>query len=224
MAQWRHDTPVILPSMLMCDFGNLTAEVRRLEAAGIRGFHLDVMDGHFVPNLTYGMPIVSAMRAVTKLPLDVHLMISEPQRYVEDFVAAGADVVTIHAEAVTDPGPVLRMIRRCGAAAGLAINPPTPVSTVERALGDCDVILVMSVMPGFGGQEFDSRALEKLAYLRRTAAHLCLAVDGGVNATTIRACVEAGSDLLVVGSAIFGHDDYGQRIAMLRGAAAGSDI
>jgi len=200
----------------LCDFGNLQQEVRRLENAGVRGLHLDVMDGHFVPNLTYGLPIVEALRRVTDLPLDVHLMIANPGQYLRQFVEAGADVLTIHAEAVADPRPVLQEIRELGVGAGLAINPPTSCEAIQSALSLCDLVLVMSVMPGFGGQTFDDVALGKLRVLRsQLEDHVLLEVDGGVNAQTIAACSKAGAQLLVVGSAIFRQPDYAASVAKL---------
>jgi ribulose-phosphate 3-epimerase len=207
-----------LPSLLLCDFGNLEAEVRAVEAAGARALHLDVMDGNFVPNMTYGMPIVEAVRRVTDLPLDVHLMISRPADFVDAFVDAGADILTIHAEALPDPRPVLSRIRERGAAASLAINPPTPLEAIAPSLPLCDMVLVMSVMPGFGAQEFDPVALDKLAALKRQwGDQLLLEVDGGVNADTIAECSAAGANMLVVGSAIFRRTDatYTESIAEL---------
>jgi len=212
---------VVLPSLLLCDFGNLEREVRDLEAAGVRGYHLDVMDGHFVPNMSYGLPIVEAMRRLTDLPLDVHLMISDPGKYVRQFAEAGADVLTIHAEAVEDPRPVLEEIRELGVGAGLAINPPTSVEEIKSALPLCNLVLVMSVMPGFGGQAFDDVALAKLRTLRSMLPDqgmpdgVLLEVDGGVNEKTISACGEAGAQLLVAGSAIFGKPDYAAAMANL---------
>ena len=152
--------------MLMCDFGHLADEVTRLEDAGTQAFHLDVMDGHFVPNLTYGLTIVEAVRKCTELPIDAHLMIGNPAEYVERYVDAGADSVTIHIEAIDDPTSVLMNIRSRGAAAGLALNPPTPIESIYPYLPFCDVVLVMSVMPGFGGQVFDASALGKLTSLK----------------------------------------------------------
>jgi ribulose-phosphate 3-epimerase len=220
----RHSPPAILPSLLLCDFGNLAAEVRELEAAGARAMHLDVMDGHFVPNVTYGMPIVEAVRRATDLPIDAHLMISEPARYVDAFIDAGADVLTIHAEAVDDPRPVLEQIRARGAAASLAINPSTPLEAIASALPLCDMVLAMSVHPGFGAQEFDSIALRKLRALKdQHGDRLVLEVDGGVNAETIAACAAAGAQAMVVGAAIFRRQDasYAQSIAELTALAAG---
>jgi ribulose-phosphate 3-epimerase len=205
----RRTAPVILPSLLMCDFGNLEQEVRRLEEAGVEALHLDIMDGCFVPNLTYGMPIVEALRRITDLPLDAHLMIVQPQRYVDQFVDAGADVITFHVEAVEDPRPVLAQIRGRGVGAGIALNPATPLTRIEGCLDLCDLVLVMSVPAGFGGQSFDEVAFEKLRQLReRLPAEVMLEVDGGVNDQTIAACAAAGARYFVVGSAIFRHDDY----------------
>jgi ribulose-phosphate 3-epimerase len=207
-----------LPSLLLCDFARLADEVAQLEEAGVEAMHLDVMDGHFVPNLTYGPPIVAAVRSCTDLPLDVHLMISNPADYLEEFREAGADIITVHIEATPDPRPVLDRIRSLGAAAGLALNPPTPLSAVEPYLASCDLLLVMSVMPGFGGQEFDPVALEKLRALRSTpsASHLLLEIDGGVNERTIGNCAEAGATMFVAGSAILKQPDYRAAVERLR--------
>lgn len=204
----------------MCDYGHLQDEVDRLEAAGVPALHLDVMDGHFVPNLSYGLPLVAAFRKMTRLPLDVHLMISDPDEYVERFFEAGADGMTIHAEAVENPRPVLEKIRELGGSAGLAINPPTPVSAIRHCLDLCDLVLVMSVMPGFGGQEFDRRALGKLRELRPLIGdEVLLEIDGGVHESTIADCTAAGAQLLVVGSAIFKTEDYAAAIDNLTGLA-----
>ena len=208
--------PWILPSLLMCDFANLEREVRRLEEAGVKILHLDVMDGHFVPNLSYGLPIVESLRRVTNLALDVHLMISDPYKYAPQFVGAGADCVTIHREAVDEPGPLLRQLKDLGVATGLAINPKTNIETIGDLIEWCDLVLVMSVEAGFGGQAFDPVALTKLATLRAIGPKsLMLEVDGGVNRSTIGACHNAGADLLVVGSAIFKQPDYGEAIGQL---------
>jgi len=185
LAELRAASPVIGPSLLASDFANLEAEIRRIEAAGARILHLDIMDGHFVPNLSFGLPVVEAVRRVTRLPLDVHLMIARPEQYVERFREAGADLLTIHIEVEPQPRDLLQKIRSLGAAAGLSLNPPTPLSAVEPFLDACDQVLVMSVMPGFGGQQFDPVAIEKLRTLRRRAPELLLAVDGGINSQTI---------------------------------------
>jgi ribulose-phosphate 3-epimerase len=208
MQALRHEPAVVLPSFLQCDFGNLQREVERLEEAGIKAFHLDVMDGHFVPNLSYGMPIVAAVRKLTKLPIDVHLMISAPEKFIPQFVDAGADCLTIHAEIDSDVPAVLTSIRSAGVVAGLAVNPRTPLQMVEPILSACDLLLIMSVDAGFGGQAFNPIALDKLRLAKEIAPHLMLEVDGGVNRKTIASCREAGASLFVVGSAIFGQDDY----------------
>ncbi len=220
LARLRSQLPAILPSLLQCDFANLAAEIRRLEGAGAQCLHLDVMDGHFVPNMTYGMTIVEACRRVTDLPLDVHLMIANPAKYLRHYREAGADIMTIHIEAADDPVPLLQEIRQLGAGAGLALNPPTSVESIVRCLPHCDLVLVMSVMPGFGGQSFDPAALEKLRFLRDWAAQknpsLLLEVDGGVNEKTIAECGRAGAQLYVVGSGIFRHADYKKPMQELR--------
>ncbi len=222
MSRTRHleelcaASPVVLPSLLGCDFGNLAREVRQLEVAGVKAIHLDVMDGHFVPNLSFGLTIVETIRRLTDLTLDVHLMISNPGEYLSRYGEAGADLLTIHAEVVDDARPLLEAIRSLGAGAGLALNPPTPVAAIEAALPACDFVLVMSVMPGFGGQEFDEVALDKLQTIRaQVDDHVLLEVDGGVNDETIAACVEAGAGILVVGSAITGQVDYRAKVALL---------
>jgi ribulose-phosphate 3-epimerase len=202
--QLRQGPPVVLPSLLLCDFGRLAHEVRSVEAAGARALHRDIMDGNFVPNITYGAPIVEAVNRATDLPLDVHMMIARPADYIDEFVAAGADIITIHAEAIDDPRPVLQQSRQCGAAASLAVNPPTPLEKIAGCLPYCDQVLCMSVMPGFGGQKFDPAALDKLRELKaQYGDKLLLEVDGGVNEQTIAECVRAGADMLVVGAAIF---------------------
>lgn len=217
----RSSAPAVLPSLLLCDFGNLEREVERLTSAGVPGLHLDVMDGQFVPNLTYGMPIVAALRKLTDLPLDVHLMIADPARYVGPFVEAGADLVTFHIEAVPQPSKVLAEIRRHGAAAGLAINPATPLSALTPYVAECDLILVMSVAAGFGGQSFQPVALERLRQLRREARpETLLEVDGGINLATIGDCAAAGAELFVVGSAIFRTPDYRAAVQELREQAS----
>jgi ribulose-phosphate 3-epimerase len=209
LSQLRSEAPAVLPSLLSCDFGNLEREVGRLMAAGAPALHVDVMDGYFVPNITFGMPIVRALRRLTKLPLDVHLMIVDPGRYVEDFVTSGADIVTIHVESTDDPRGVLEEIRVLGAAAGVTLNPDTPVSDIQSCLDVADLVLVMSVEAGFGGQMFNPVAVDKLRLVREMAGpEMLLEVDGGVNESTIRECADAGADLFVVGSALFANEDY----------------
>jgi len=209
--------PTILPSLLLCDFANLEREVRLLEEAGVECLHLDVMDGSFVPNMSYGMPIVSALRKVTDLLLDVHLMIRDPNTYAPQFVDAGADLITFHIEALGQPTALLETIRSQGVAAGLAINPSTEMSHVSPFVSACDLVLVMSVEAGFGGQAFNAIALERLSDLRKAhGADLLLEVDGGINEKTVGQCTVNGADLLVVGSAIFRQADYCQAMTRLR--------
>ena len=215
----REASPAILPSLLLCDFGNLEREVRRLEEAQAPALHLDVMDGTFVPNLTYGMPIVEALRRLTHLPLDVHLMIARPERYLKAFAEAGADILTVHVEAASPHAGgaphLLAEIRRLGMGAGIALNPGTPLSAIADCLDGCDLVLVMSVEAGFGGQSFNPAALEKLREVRRLAPHVLLEVDGGINRETISPCAEAGAELFVVGSAIFRRPQYAEAVREL---------
>ena len=225
MARLRANAPIVLPSILACDFGHLEREIGEVEAAGAKVLHLDVMDGHFVPNISFGIPVVEAARRATELLLDVHLMIERPERFVEPFRKAGADGITIHIEAVPEPRPVLEKIQSLGAWAGLALNPPTPLSAIEASLAYCDLVLVMSVMPGFGGQEFDPVALLKLQALReRSDLQAFLEVDGGIAEDTIGPCAEAGADLLVAGTAIFHSDDYGGAFRRLQSLATSRAI
>jgi ribulose-phosphate 3-epimerase len=220
ISRMRTGEPLLLPSMLLCDFGNLQREVRLLEDAGIRALHLDVMDGSFVPNFSYGLTIVKAIRELTSLPLDVHLMMVHPERYAVQFCDVGANVVTIHAEAVANPAPTLRAIRQAGGAAGLAINPATPIDAIAPHIDLCDVVLVMTVQAGFGGQAFLPEPLAKLSQLRGLSSEIALEVDGGVNAATMPDCLAAGADWLVVGSAIFAQPDYAAAVEGLRRAIA----
>jgi len=206
----RASLPAVLPSLLMCDCGHLADDIARLEQAGAQALHLDVMDGHFVPNLTYGLPLVETVRRLSSLAIEVHLMITEPEKWVGRYIDAGSDMVTFHVEATNEPGEVLQEVRKRGAAAGLALNPPTPLSAIETYLPHCDVVLVMSVMPGFGGQAFDPVSLEKLQALHaRPDLQAVLEIDGGINAKTLPAAVAAGARNLVVGSALFHAKDYG---------------
>ncbi|MHB8974490.1 MAG: ribulose-phosphate 3-epimerase [Pirellulaceae bacterium] len=219
----RSARPLILPSLLSADFGNLEREVEKLEQAETRCLHLDVMDGCLVPNLTFGLPILSAVRRLTTMPLDVHLMICEPQRYIERFCEAGADCLTVHIEAVERPREVLQQIRNGGAAAGIALNPATDLTTIEGCLDLCDLILVMSVPAGFGGQAFQEVALDKLRHVRQLVGdEVFLEVDGGVNASTIGRCAAAGAQLFVAGTAVFRSDHYGEAMRHLYRLATAS--
>ena len=196
------------------DFGNLEREIERLEEAGVAALHLDVMDGVFVPNFTYGMTIVKALRGLTEIPLDVHLMMVNPEKYVDQFFEAGADLITFHAEATEDAGALLKHIKGLGAAAGIAVNPDTPVSQIETAIPEADLALVMSVHAGFGGQSFMEEVLPKFAEIRNLPGgeDLLLEIDGGINVGTIGQATESGAELVVVGSAIFKKDNYATAI------------
>ena len=198
------ETPLINPSLLAADFGNLERDIRLVEQGGAKILHLDIMDGHFVPNLSIGVPVVAAVRRITDLPLDVHLMLAEPHKFVRPFREAGADLITVHIEVLDDPRPLLDEIRKLGAAAGLAINPPTPVARLAPFIRDADLVLTMSVMPGFGGRDFDKGALEKIAYVRQHAEpNTLISVDGGVNDNTIADCAKSGANLFVAGTSVF---------------------
>ncbi len=211
---------MVAPSLLACDFARIEQEVRRLEEAGANILHLDVMDGCFVPNISFGVPVVAAIRRVTTLPLDVHLMISNPAQYLKSFREAGADLLTIHIEAVPEPQALLEEIQSLGAGAGLCLNPPTPVGAVEPYVDQCQLVLVMSVMPGFGGQSFQPEVLPKVRRVRELGGdRLLVSIDGGVNLETVGACAAAGANLLVAGSALFSQNDYGRFIAEMTQSA-----
>ena len=216
------EKPVIAPSLLAADFARLGEEVRRLEEGGARVLHVDVMDGHFVPNISIGVPVVASLRKITKLPLDVHLMISDPERYAQPFIDAGADSILFHIEAVPEPTALLRKIRALGAAPGLVINPKTPVETLLPYVADCDIVLTMSVEPGFGGQAFMPETLEKVRRLKGAVRpDTLLSIDGGIGPATISQAASAGVDLFVAGTGVFAADDYGARLAQLRQLAGG---
>ncbi len=214
--------PVIAPSILSADFGRLAEEVRAVDQAGADWIHVDVMDGRFVPNLTIGPPVVKAVRKATAKPLDVHLMIEEPGRYAEAFAQAGANWLTVHAEACPHLHRNLQQIRALGLKAGVSLNPATPVSAVEHVLEITDLVLLMSVNPGFGGQDFLPLVVPKIAALRRVARErgleLRIEVDGGITHDTIGRCWEAGADAFVAGSYVFGQGDYAGAIRRLREA------
>jgi ribulose-phosphate 3-epimerase len=213
----------IAPSILSADLGRLADEVREVESAGADWIHVDVMDGRFVPNITVGPLVVAAVRRATRLPIDVHLMIVEPERYLEAFAEAGADVISVQLEATRHVQRNLAQIRALGKRAGLVLNPHTPEEAIRYVLGDVDQVLVMSVNPGFGGQTFLPLALPKLRALRerfeRERLKIDLEVDGGISPATARSVVEAGADVLVAGTAVFGQPDRAKAIAALRAAA-----
>ena len=209
LTQLLAHRPLINPSLLAADFGHLERDIRRVEAAGAMILHLDIMDGHFVPNLSFGIPVVEAIRRITKLPMDVHLMLSEPWKYLLPFRKAGADFLTVHIEVAADPRPMFDEIRKLGAIPGLSLNPPTAIERVLPFVNDCDLILTMSVMPGFGGQAFDPTALDKIRRLRSVCrSETFLSVDGGVGEATISDCAAAGANLFVTGTALFAKPDY----------------
>jgi ribulose-phosphate 3-epimerase len=210
------EPPVIAPSMLKCDFGNLQREVELLEQAGARLLHLDVMDGHFVPNLSYGPMVIERMRERTDLVFDAHLMISDPGRYLDDYLDAGCDWITVHVEAVPEPLPLLERIRAAGRLAGIALNPKTPVETLRPCVGACDLVLVMSVEPGFGGQPFIPGSAERAAALREMfGSKVLLSIDGGIGPENIREVASAGVDVFVAGSSIFNHSSYAQAMEQM---------
>ena len=204
-----HRPPIIAPSMLKCDYANMQREMERLEAANVHWLHWDVMDGNFVPNLSYGAMVIHSMRSRTKAFFDAHLMISDPQKYLDDYLQAGCDAITIHIEAVPEPTSLLRRIRAAGRMAGLAINPGTPASRLDPYLSECNLVLLMSVEPGFGGQKFKPEVLSKAIELTpKLAPGTLLSIDGGIAADTIASASAAGCQVFVAGSAIFDEADY----------------
>lgn len=210
----------IAPSILSADFCRLGEEVRAVEAAGADYIHVDVMDGQFVPNITIGPPVVAALRKVTTLPLDVHLMIADPDRYIPDFAAAGSDIIVVHAEACIHLHRSIQLIRSLGKRAGVSLNPATPLSYLEYVLADLDLVLLMTVNPGFGGQSFIDSCLPKIHALRamldKRGVEAELEVDGGVKVENIAAISHAGADVFVAGSAVFGSGDYRATISALK--------
>ncbi len=210
----------IAPSILSADFCRLGDEIRAVEAAGADYIHVDVMDGHFVPNITIGPPVVAALRKVTPLPLDVHLMIADPDRYIPDFAAAGADIIVVHAEASTHLHRSIQLIKSLGKRAGVSLNPATPLNYLEYVLADLDLVLLMTVNPGFGGQSFIEACIPKIHALRamldKRGSEAELEVDGGVKTDNIARISHAGADVFVAGSAVFGSSDYTSTIRTLK--------
>jgi ribulose-phosphate 3-epimerase len=214
----------IAPSILSADFGCLRDEIQAVEIAGADWLHVDVMDGHFVPNITIGPVVVEAVRRVTKIPLDVHLMITDPDKYAPEFVKAGADWVSIHPETCANPSSTLNKVRQMGGKASVAVNPDVPLERVEGYFNDADMILIMSVFPGFGGQAFIPDVLPKIEQLRllieRRKLPLLIEVDGGIKADNIDRVVRAGAEVIVSGSGIFKTPNYSETVAQMRRVAA----
>ncbi|RBP95196.1 ribulose-5-phosphate 3-epimerase [Cytobacillus firmus] len=212
----------IAPSILSADFSKLGEEIKDVERGGADYIHVDVMDGHFVPNITIGPLIVDAIRPVTKLPLDVHLMIENPDNYIEAFANAGADYITVHAEACKHLHRTIHFIKSFGVKAGVVLNPATPVNMIEHVIDDIDMVLLMSVNPGFGGQKFIHGVLPKIKAVKEMAdakgLNIEIEVDGGVNEETAQLCIEAGANVLVAGSAIYNQKDRAGAITALKGS------
>jgi len=210
----------IAPSILSADFSRLGEEIRAIESAGADYIHIDVMDGHFVPNITIGPLVVEAVRRVTTLPLDVHLMIENPDRYIADFASAGADIIVVHAETVHHLHRTVQLITSLGKRAGVSLNPATPLNVLDYVLDDLDLVLLMTVNPGFGGQSFIDACLPKIHTLRamldRRGSEAELEVDGGVKPSNIARISHAGADVFVAGSAVFGSSDYAATISELK--------
>jgi ribulose-phosphate 3-epimerase len=210
----------IAPSILSADFSRLAEEIAAVEKAGADLIHIDVMDGHFVPNITIGSGVVAALRKTTRLPFDVHLMIENADRYLESFVQAGSDIITVHVEATHHLHRTVSMIRELGVKAGVSLNPATPLGQVEEILAQVDQLLIMTVNPGFGGQKFIADVLPKIRRARElinaTAPDVLIEVDGGVTLDNLAAISEAGADILVAGAAIFGQGDYAQTIGKMK--------
>ena len=213
-------TKLIAPSILSADFNRLGEEVRAVEAAGADWIHADVMDGHFVPNITFGPLVVAAVRKITRLPIDVHLMIESPDRYIQEFAEAGADWISVQVETCPHLNRIVQQIKEAGAKAGVVLNPSTPLSAIDWVLEYTDYVLIMSVNPGFGGQAFIGNSLEKIRRLRRMINERALStrieVDGGIKENNIAEVAAAGADVFVAGSAIFGQKDYRQVIARFK--------
>ena len=215
----------LAPSILSADFAHLGEQIDEVSRAGADYVHVDVMDGHFVPNITIGAPVVASIRRATTLPLDVHLMIERPERYISQFAQAGADIITVHVEASAHLHATIQSIKELGAKAGVSLNPPTPLAVAEEFLPHVDLVLIMSVNPGFGGQSFMPETLPKIAAVRKLLnnreLHALLEVDGGINSDNAPGIVEAGADILVAGNSIFGaQEGIREAIRRLREAAA----
>jgi ribulose-phosphate 3-epimerase len=211
----------IAPSILSADFSKLGEEIKDVERGGADYIHVDVMDGHFVPNITIGPLIVEAIRPVTKLPLDVHLMIENPDQYIESFAKAGADYITVHVEACRHLHRTIHFIKSLGVKAGVVLNPATPVHVIEDIIEEVDMVLLMTVNPGFGGQKFIPSVLRKITAVKKMAdekgLNIEIEVDGGVNEETAKLCIEAGANVLVAGSAVYNQENRAKAIAAIKG-------
>ncbi|WP_100404521.1 ribulose-phosphate 3-epimerase [Bacillus solitudinis] len=211
----------IAPSILSADFSNLAADIREVEQGGADYIHVDVMDGHFVPNITIGPLVVSSIRPITTLPLDVHLMIEHPENYVVDFARAGADIISVHVEACVHLHRTIHLIKEQGVKVGVVINPATPVQMIEPIIDEVDLVLLMTVNPGFGGQSFIESVLPKISAVaemaRQRGLSIDIEVDGGVNPSTAKRCIEAGANVLVAGSAIYKEKNRAKAISDIRG-------
>ena len=216
----------IAPSILAADFSKLAEEVKEVEAAGAALIHIDVMDGHFVPNITMGAIVVEALRPVTKLPLDVHLMIENPNMYIEQFAKAGADYITVHVEACPHLHGTLQLIKSHGVKSGVVLNPHTPIETILHVLDEIDLVLIMTINPGFGGQKFLHSVVPKVKQLadiiRERGLPIEIEIDGGINEETIIPCVEAGATILVAGSAIYNAPDRAEALRRIKAAGEGA--
>lgn len=206
----------VSPSVLSADFARLEQECKTLEKCGADWIHCDVMDGNFVPNITFGMPVIKSLRRCVVLPLDVHLMIDRPERYVEQFAEAGADIITFHLEATKNVSETLRLIHSCGKKAGISIKPDTPIGALTPYRGLFDMVLVMSVEPGFGGQQFIPSALDKIRRAKQLFPNVLVEVDGGITTDNAKQVIDAGVDVIVAGSAVFGAPDRKLAIAQIR--------
>jgi ribulose-phosphate 3-epimerase len=208
------------PSILSADFGNLLEDIRKVESEGVEYLHIDVMDGHFVPNISFGAVVMKSIKDKVKTPMDVHLMIENPDMYIDEFVKNGADIITVHQEATIHLHRTIQKIKDAGVKAGVSLNPATPLSTIEEVLPFVDMVLIMSVNPGFGGQSFIETSLDKIKRLRKMiddkGLDIIIEVDGGVKVSNVKEVVDAGADLVVAGSAIFGKDDIPEAVRSFR--------
>ena len=208
---------ILSPSILAADFGMLADQIKRAEKAGAKWLHIDVMDGHVVPNISFAMPVIKSIRKYTDMFFDVHLMITPPEKYIDDFINAGVDGVTFHIEATENPDKCIELIRNRGKKVGISINPNTPVSAIEKYLDKVDMVLVMSVEPGYGGQKYIESVNEKISYVReKMGADFDIEVDGGINANNIDMVLNAGANIIVAGTAVFNDDIEGSVKELLR--------